>query len=352
MKFRYIRSIHAHPITRPRSNVLTTSRANRVATSRAYSSSSPRSPSIQDWIGALTNLPPKYDYDTLDPERLSQLRRVLPTRQSGEYLEDLREGTEVDPASHWVLFRPKPMLRDLGLDGTSTEYNAPSPYTRRMWAGGSIEWSASNCPLRVGERVTQIVNVPKVEYKKDMIFVNQQLRIYPGTVSQDCQNQGDSWSIREIRTHVFRKESPMSTTPLKPNDIGPEKALGETLSELDNPDISFTYTPTSPLLFLYSALTHNPHKVHYDHPWTTTKEGHPRPLVHGPLTATLLIELANLNRPSPGKKLREFRYRATSPMVIDDPIQLVGRYTKDQQGVDLWAVQSGKVGMKASAHYH
>ncbi|WVQ70459.1 uncharacterized protein L199_008686 [Kwoniella botswanensis] len=306
---------------------------------------------IDEWSCKLTTGAPKVNYDTVDIDRISQLRRILPTRQqqSRLYLEDLKEDEDLDPSFHLVLFRPKPILRDLGLDGTSTEYNAPLPYTRRMWAGGSIEWSALNRSLKVGEKVTQIVNVPKVEFKKDMVFVNQQLRIYPGTFSDQEDYDEDGWSIREIRTHVFRKE-PTTTTPapVRPAPT-PSEGSGNILNR-DNSDVTFTYTPSSPLLFFYSALTYNPHKVHYDHPWTINQEGHPKPLVHGPLTATLLVELANLNKPS-GKRLKMFKYRATSPMIIDDEIELIGNNTENGEGMELVAVQNGKIGMKAAMEY-
>ncbi|OCF72224.1 hypothetical protein I204_07489 [Kwoniella mangroviensis CBS 8886] len=331
-------------------------RVIRSNTRRDHTSSSSSS-LIDEWSCKLTTGAPKFTYDTVDVDRISQLRRILPTRQqqqqqqSSLYLEDLKEDEDLDPSFHLVLFRPKPMLRDLGSDGTSTEYNAPPPYTRRMWAGGSIEWSALNRSLRVGEKVTQIVNVPKVEFKMDMVFVNQQLRIYPGTLSDLGGFDEESWSIREIRTHVFRKGPTTTTTtstPVRPASTPSEDR--DSIVSSDNSDVTFTHTPSSPLLFFYSALTYNPHKVHYDHPWTINQEGHPRPLVHGPLTATLLVELANLNKPS-GKRLKMFRYRATSPRIIDDEIKLIGNTTENGEGMELMAVQNGNIGMKAAMEY-
>ncbi|WWC85162.1 uncharacterized protein L201_000019 [Kwoniella dendrophila CBS 6074] len=355
---------------------------------------------IQEWIQDLSNRSKKYDYDTIDIERISQLRRILPTSQSSkyenEYRKDVKIGDDLQPSHHLVLFRPKFMLKDLGLDGSFTEYNAPFPYTRRMWAGGSINWSKDNT-LKIGDDVTQITTIPKIEFKKDMIFVNQQLKIYSGVKkTEDDQNKDqdeDEWSIKEIRTHVFRKPSESAAkVKLKPtlstsdesstteketkslenvekgapnferNDRSKMKdkapvSKSEYESELSDTSIQFEYLPNSTLLFLYSALTNNPHKIHYDLEWTQQREGHSKPLVHGPLNATLLIELSNkfgLNRQ---KQLKEFQYRAVNPMTIDKEIRLSGNWTDNNKDnkeslLELNAAQSGKIGMKATATYY
>jgi hydroxyacyl-ACP dehydratase HTD2-like protein with hotdog domain len=127
---------------------------------------------------------------------------------------------------------------------------------------------------------------------------------------------------------------------------------------------SFTYTPTSPLLFRYSALTFNPHKIHYDLDWTRTIEGHPNLVVHGPLTATILVDLADQAANKLGRKLQKFEYRATSPVYIDKEVHSVwgwraGQQVQDakadvgeQEGMEemmMIAEQDGKVGMRATA---
>lgn len=117
----------------------------------------------------------------------------------------------------------------------------------------------------------------------------------------------------------------------------------------------FTYTPTSPLLFRYSALTYNGHKIHYDRDWTRDIEGHPDLVVHGPLTATILIEVASKIARDNGKSLRHFEYRATSPMYVDREAAV--RREREQERdpvlpgkkVELIAEQEGRVGMKATA---
>ncbi|OCF31470.1 hypothetical protein I316_06872 [Kwoniella heveanensis BCC8398] len=303
--------------------------------------------------------------------------------------------------------------------------------------------------LRVGDNVTQVVRVPRVEFKKDMIFVQQEIFIYSGRRTRDALGE-DDWSVRELRTHVFRRPESRASIAANPSPPSPSPSTSSQSQSSDNanaiadvsaktsikPDVEveandnasavssqdasrntgssvgeeeiqalkslsiergqddayhplrsspsdsvissesqapipsislasssssssvfFTYRPDSPLLFLYSALTHNPHKVHYDHPWTVHKEGHLAPLVHGPLTATLLVELACAAGESQGKTITEFEYRATSPMVIDKDIHMSGDWSRDDTGsssiftLTLSAEQGGKVGMKAVAKY-
>lgn len=115
-------------------------------------------------------------------------------------------------------------------------------------------------------------------------------------------------------------------------------------------DISKTYTPTSPLLFRYSALTWNAHKIHYDLPWTREVEGHPDLVVHGPMTAQLLVEVAGFAARDVAGELRKFEYRATHPMYVNKPITLNVAW-EGPRGSKLvvWAEQEGVVGMKGTA---
>ena len=83
-----------------------------------------------------------------------------------------------------------------------------------------------------------------------------------------------------------------------------------------------TFTPTTVTLFQFSALTYNGHRIHYDHPYATGTEGYPGLLVHGPLTALLLLDAARRHGEAP---VSSFRYRALAPLFADQPITLVGR---------------------------
>ncbi|KGB80301.1 hypothetical protein I307_05788 [Cryptococcus deuterogattii 99/473] len=315
---------------------------NRVRPGRLYSTPA----DLETWISSLTNREPEITHDFIDVDRSTQLLRVLPTRQLGDYIGDVPTGTHLCPGHHLIFFRPKPMLRDLGPDGSSVELNAPPPFTRRMWAGGSMIWSETNS-LQVGSPVTQALNIPRVEHKKGMIFVHQQRVLYPGI--QETAS-ADGWALKETRIHVFRAAQ-QAVNPVASADPSLAHSSHSHLDAHANRDddvpYRFSYTPTSPLLFLYSALTHNPHKIHYDQCWSIAKEGQRGPLVHGPLTATLLVELAGQVE---SKKLKEFNYRATSPMVLDEEIRMTGRWSED--GVLMLEAKQGfKVGMKATATF-
>lgn len=115
-------------------------------------------------------------------------------------------------------------------------------------------------------------------------------------------------------------------------------------------DLSRTYTPTSPLLFRYSAMTWNAHKIHYDRDWTRDVEGHPDLVVHGPMTAQLLVEVAGYAARDVAGVLSKFEYRATHPMYVNKPITLNVAW-EEPRGSKLvaWAEQDGVVGMKGTA---
>jgi len=227
-----------------------------------------------------------------------------------------------------------------------------------MWAGGSFTWPKStekDRDLRIGNKVIEKRGIAKIEHKVkgDMIFIHQERIIW----NKDLEGQDDKWGVKEVRTHVFRP--PSSLTPASsPSHTNTSTIPNTNTSTIPNtntsnitkePDISFTYTPTSPLLFRYSALTFNAHKIHYDHPHTHTHEQQRTLLVHGPLTATLLIELAVQAGMSINKELVGFEYRAVGPIYVDEQVELGGVWGSD--GLELEARQGGRVGMRASATF-
>lgn len=96
---------------------------HRTRFGRLYSSSPA---DLESWINSLTNKKPEITHDFIDADRCSQLLRVLPTRQPGDYIGDVPAGNCLPPAHHLIFFRPKPMLRDLGPDGSSVVSLSPS----------------------------------------------------------------------------------------------------------------------------------------------------------------------------------------------------------------------------------
>jgi len=219
-----------------------------------------------------------------------------------------------------------------------------------------MKWSRDpKAQLRIGEKVTEALSVGKAEFKKGMVFVHQNRDLYPGVPTAVVGEAGEDvggvgeWAVKEVRTHVFREEVEVG----KKVQPSVNKTIEVSSTPSPAPDYTFTYTPTSPLLFRYSALTFNAHKIHYDRPFTQTHEAQPDLLVHGPLTATLLIELAAVAVRNKGRGawLEEFEYRATSPVYVDREVRLMGWWDGDggEGRLELRAEQEGRVGMKATA---
>lgn len=200
------------------------SAAHRPFSSSTASSASGAStaapPNITTWINHLTSQAPSIRHDIVDPHRLLQLQKTLPTRNGPLALVDslntFRHGAQMPNGHHLVLFQPETALNNLGADGSSTvswsdstlsdiqkellmdhqEYNAPSPYSRRMWAGGSFEWNPAR-PLIVGQNVIEKTSVSNVDFKNNMLFVNQEKTFH-------VEGESAGWSVKEMRTHVFR----------------------------------------------------------------------------------------------------------------------------------------------------
>ena len=216
-----------------------------------------------------------------------------------------------------------------------------------MWAGGSFTWPKSiekDRILRIGNNVTEKRGIDQIEYKAkgDMLFIHQQRTIW----NKELEDQDEKWGVKEIRTHVFRPPSIPTTTASSP--VSSSSSL-KTNTNTEEADISFTYTPTSPLLFRYSALTYNAHKIHYDHPHTLTNEQQRTLLVHGPLTATLLIELAVQAGLNKNKELVGFDYRAVGPIYVDEEVEMSGSWDGECLGME--ARQGEGVGMQATATF-
>ncbi|KAJ9101057.1 hypothetical protein QFC21_003275 [Naganishia friedmannii] len=364
---------------------------------RNLSTSSSSNSSIAPWIQRLTTTPPKPSIDLIDLERAQQLCRVLPTR-TGQSQVLPEWGDALGKGHHLAYFWPKNENEQLGEDGSSTvslsprpawglefpDYNAPYPYTRRMWAGGSFEWPASSgqadpgAPegIIIGSSIREQTSVQKIEEKGGMVFVHQ-LKEF----SLDGGGRGGSGKgrtlVKEIRMHVFRQ--PVSAGSAGTSSETPTKAAKKPPPVPSPPyDLSFSFTPSLPLLFRFSALTFNAHRIHYDATWARETEGHASssphagPVVHGPLSALVCVEVVEqwLQMTSEGRErakqgggMRRFEYRATSPMFVDRRIEVFGRLLPvEGEGeaeaeaevprLCLWVVQDGKVGMTAAAYFH
>ncbi|KAI0322190.1 hypothetical protein OF83DRAFT_1049772 [Amylostereum chailletii] len=265
--------------------------------------------------------------ETLNTDRISDLYITLPTRDgTRKSYEPPKDGTPLPYGHHLPFFHarvPEPELRS---DATDGDFCPPPPFDRRMWAGGKIEWKR---PLLVGDKATSVSTVvPSSVEKKGfnrgapMLFVTQDIEV--------TTEGRDDVAIREQRSHVY-----VSTT------VGERKV--RKVENLPSPDFSFTYIPTPVTLFRFSALMFNAHHIHLDRDYAQNVEGYTERLVHGPLTALMLLDSFTFHNPV--VQIKTFEYRAVNPILVNESSTIHGAWTSSRE-VQLWAVNpDGVVGM-------
>jgi 3-methylfumaryl-CoA hydratase len=200
-------------------------------------------------------------------------------------------GTELPPLWHWLYFLPHHAQSEIGADGHAKRggFLPPVPLPRRMWAGGRLQWHA---PLKVGDVVKRISTITSVTHKAgrtgDLLFVVVKHDIH-NTLGL-CVSEEHDIVYRPAVTKGERAPDPMHA---------PQKVQWHR-------DV----VPDAVLLFRYSALTFNGHRIHYDRSYVTEEEGYPGLIVHGPLIATLLVDLVRRNT---DRKIHSFEFKALRP---------------------------------------
>ena len=240
-------------------------------------------------------------------------------------------GTVLPPLWHWLYFLPHHRQSEIGPDGHAQRggFLPPVPLPRRMWAGGRLQWELSN-PLKVGDVVRRISRIASVTHKAgrtgDLLFV---------LVQHEVRN-AQGLALTEEHDIVYRAAA-------QPGDPVPSPTAAETGAAWQR-----VVTPDDVLLFRYSALTFNGHRIHYDRRYVTEVEGYPGLIVHGPLIATLLVDL--VRRQAPEAVLKSFSFKALRPTFDLHPFQLNGQPSDDGKSVRLWAQDhEGWLTMQASA---
>jgi 3-methylfumaryl-CoA hydratase len=215
-------------------------------------------------------------------------------------------GTRLPELWHWLYFLPHHRQSEIGDDGHARRggFLPPVPLPRRMWAGGRLAWEKGN-PLQVGDRVERTSTIASVTHKAgrtgELVFV---------LVRHEVRNER-GLALTEEHDIVYRAAAePGEKTP--PPTPAPKDAA-----------FSREIVPDDVLLFRYSALTFNGHRIHYDRRYVTQVEGYPGLIVHGPLIATLLVDL--LRRNVPGAQLARFEFRAVRPTFDIAPFRVHGK---------------------------
>jgi 3-methylfumaryl-CoA hydratase len=244
-------------------------------------------------------------------------------------------GTELPPLWHWLFFLPHHRQSDIGPDGHAKRggFLPPVPLPRRMWAGGRLQWHA---PLKVGDAVKRVSTIQSVTHKSgrtgDLLFV---------LVKHDVFNT-HGLCLTEEHDIVYRPAA-QATDPV------PAPIAASSLAE---PGEMWTrdVVPDDVLLFRYSALTFNGHRIHFDRKYVTQVEGYPGLIVHGPLIATWLVDLVRRHTDRP---IRRFEFKALRPTfecADQRHVRVSGQLQADGQHVRLWAQDhEGWLTMQATA---
>ncbi|HAL69618.1 MAG TPA: transposase [Pseudomonas sp.] len=235
-------------------------------------------------------------------------------------------GEALPPLWTWCFFQDPVPETQLGTDGHPARggFLPPADGRNRMWAGGRVEFIA---PLVVGGEAQRTSTILHIEEKHGrsgaLLFV---------TVRHDY-TQHDQLCIREEQDIVYREPTPPKASTGEPCETG---TWGETV------------TPSATLLFRYSAVTFNGHRIHYDYPYVTATEGYPDLVVHGPLIATL--NLRAFLRANPGARLRRYSYRSLRPLTLPTPFELSGCLNGPGQA-RLWAGNAAGVAQSADVTF-
>ncbi len=234
------------------------------------------------------------------------------------------EGAALPPGWHWLFFADLPRQSALATDGHEKrgDFLPPIALPRRMWASNRL---AFHRPLRVGERArrdSEIMSVTEKQGRQGPLAFVTVHHAYSGA---------DGLALEEWHNIVYRP-------PAGPGDAPPR-------TEPAPMDAKWRreLVPDEVMLFRYSGLTFNGHRIHYDHPYVTGEEGYEALIVHGPLTATLLLDL--VARSVPDTALAGVQFRAVRPVYAGSPLLLEAAPT--EAGITAWAMFDGALAMRA-----
>ena len=275
---------------------------------------------LEDWIGRSESRS-GYAHGALADVLAATLDRDDPVYEPGVPLPH---------GWHWLCFAEAVKLSDTGHDGhpRTGGFMPPVPLPRRMWAGNRMQFLA---PIRAGEVLARKSTIADVRLKSGaggrLCFV---------TVRHEISNASGLATVEEHDV-VYREADKPGAPQAKPRPA-PARAVWSRI-----------VTPSPVLLFRFSALTMNSHRIHYDRTFAVEQEGYPGLVFHGPLTMILLMDLFRRALPQAG--LEKFSVRATAPLYDDRPFELQGAPGEGGEA-QLWALTpDGHLAMQAKAKY-
>lgn len=277
---------------------------------------------ISAWIGREERAA-----DVIAPMRAAELAATLDRDDPFP-----RGGDPLPPLWHWLYCAFLGLVKTgaLGTDGHPARggFLPPVALPRRMWAASDVTFHA---PLRIGDPVARAAVVENIEEKSGrsgrLVFV---------TVRHDYSAPG-GLALTDRQTIVYREAPPPEARGTVPRGTpAPAEAA-----------FARTLTPDIAMLFRYSALIFNAHRIHFDRAFATGEEGYPGLVVHGPLAATLLADLVRRERP--GARIARFRFRAVKPLFEGRPMTVAGA-EGEGGALRLWAADdAGDIASEATA---
>ena len=265
----------------------------------------------QDWIGR-----------TETAEDIVTIAAVRALRATFDYEElTVREGDPLPPAWHWMFTNAVVPHSQLASDGHPRrgEFLPPIELPRRMWAGCRLEFRS---PLRVGERITRRSKISSITPKSGstgaLVFV---------TVRHEISSGSGGLTVDE-QNIVYREEAKGANTESARRDAAPGPS-----------DFSRTLEPDPVMLFRFSALIFNGHRIHYDQPYATQVEGYPGLVVHGPLAALFMLDL--FTREHPFAQIAGFEFSGKRPITL--PTAMTAHCRRESGHYALWVEAGGAV---------
>ena len=240
-----------------------------------------------------------------------------------EHDPEPRMGDALPPLWHWLYFLEAAPASKIGPDGHGErgDFLPPIDLPRRMWAGSRFSFDGE--PLRLGDTARRVSTIKSIEPKSgssgSMVFVTVQHTL----------SGPKGVSLQEEHDIVYREAARPGEKARDPKAAPTDASTAKTI------------VPDPVLLFRFSALTFNGHRIHYDQPYVTGTEGYPGLIVHGPLMGLLQIELAR--RASAGRTPRTFQFRALSPVFAGAPMTVAAR--RDAGGALTTWIANAKGGL-------
>lgn len=269
---------------------------------------------LSAWLGKQQTV-----VDRMDPGHAARIAVTL-----GDPIPEV--GMRLSPLWHWAFFLETVPIAQTGLDGHPARgsFLPPADNRNRMWAGGRVSFDGA---LEVGVEAHKTSTVTAIQEKKgrtgSLLFV---------TVKHDIEQKG-KLVVSEEQDIVYREPSP-------PKLQGTEPAPAAQWSE--------SVDPSPVLLFRYSAVTFNSHRIHYDHPYVTQTEGYPGLVIHGPLIATMMCRA--FAHAHPNASVKHLAYRGLRPLIAPKGFSVAGTVVAPGEA-KLWAEQDATLAHQAELRF-